>query len=67
LRAVAILSGLKYNIMLNSFGVRMGVALPLERVHPNDRVGLLVGGYWEGGEATRLPRGQIAIGKKGKL
>lgn len=63
MRAVAILSVLKYNIMLNSFGVGLGVALPLERVHPNDRVGLLVGGYWVGAEATTLPRGHVAVGK----
>ena len=52
--------------MLNSFGVGLGVALPLGTVLRPDRVGLLVGGYWVGGEATTLPRGHIAGGKLGK-
>jgi len=60
---MGILSGLKYNIMLNSFGVGLEVALPLGRVHPTDRVGLLVGGNREGEGATKLPRGQIGAAK----
>jgi len=53
--------------MLNSFGVGLGVALPLGCVLAPDRGGLLVG--WNKGEeeALMLPRGHIAAGKKGNL